>query len=224
VLTGLSLNQCKFKDKNERFKNFVICSLAISSVFHLGFLAVMGRGVYYQHYIPLVIPLIALISLQLDQNPLAEYIKGNALSLVKYFISFFIVYLVCFPVYMDHRFLNQLERTGGVGYYSNAINLVSELLLQTPKDTVVLYPSWGYWMGVMIGNGGERRTKFFNDYDELWKFLGEKSKSKMILIDSVEKYETLLNGIDREHYRPVFYKLKDMIGNETILFVELNPD
>lgn len=49
----------------------------------------------------------------------------------------------------------ELVRTGGRGWYSDAVNRVGVELQNLPQDSVAVFPQWGFWMGAAIIEGGD---------------------------------------------------------------------
>jgi hypothetical protein len=119
------------------------CFFAVSLVFgtRLG-------GHHYMSFLPLAYVALALglVALRRDTKSSRGVANGAAVACF--------VALAAINVAATHRELATLDRTGGVGLYSDAINrLAIELAALSPKP-LVYFPDWGLSMPVILMTGG----------------------------------------------------------------------
>lgn len=97
--------------------------------------------------------------------PLLYLILGIAVSLVvrkfpklitQIFVAIFLVLLVALNQQQQNPFFQELEKTGGVGKSSNAINRLSEDAMALPISIVHAFPDWGFMMPFNFLTGNKR--------------------------------------------------------------------
>lgn len=65
--------------------------------------------------------------------------------------------LICANLVAVYMSYVDLQRRGGDGLYSDAINDLGRAIRKTEADTPIVFPQWGFWMGaVMISEGRNR--------------------------------------------------------------------
>ena len=123
------------------------CLLSILGI-HVLVGIIIGRPLQLQHYIMLLpiidlILLIAIVSLQrlFPVQFLSRLIFRYVLPL-----GLFCVFTVnCLA---SRNCITRLEQEGGERMYTDAINVAAKKIKAFSLDTVILYPQWGYWMGL----------------------------------------------------------------------------
>lgn len=153
--TFLHLNkQSKFNLDLERRNNLsVLGAFVLTSLFfHIAFGVTIGKPLNIQHYI-MVSPLsyfacailFTSISYTNNTNPIKITLKSIAVI--------FAIFIFTSNIFSGQKISNRLATEGGNGLYSDAINKVGLYISTLPPDTVVLFPQWGYWMGVVTITG-----------------------------------------------------------------------
>lgn len=122
--------------------------LAAIFAIHLIVGGAIGRPLHLQHYIMLLPILYALtactinfILLNINFTRQKSLLKSMALLLI---VSFFTANFS-----LSWEFMQRLKLTGGTGMYSDAINIAATKLQPLNADTALLFPQWGYWMGIV---------------------------------------------------------------------------
>uniref|UniRef100_Q474S5 Glycosyltransferase RgtA/B/C/D-like domain-containing protein n=2 Tax=Cupriavidus TaxID=106589 RepID=Q474S5_CUPPJ len=134
----------------------------------------IGKPLGLQHYIA-ILPALYVLTMLMFANLFAH--GGQPLSARgRWSVATGFVMFAAINIVLTSNLAKRLERDGGYGLYSEAINLVAEQVKQADPKDVLLFPQWGYWMGVVTLTGprhdavqtlslGEMVTKL---RDEAW--------------------------------------------------------
>ncbi|WP_042195356.1 hypothetical protein [Paenibacillus camerounensis] len=165
---------------------------------HLLFGVIIGQSLNYQHYI-MVLPLIyvsiagMLYGIFLSQAAsesaayLRKAIRGTSLILS--------LVLILFYGFHNLKMFSDLEKTGGVGYYSDSINRLADYTYNVPTDAVVAFPQWGYWMGVAAATGGNRELWSETDVEQLISDINNRPvrKDYFVVLETDQAVEGIQN-------------------------------
>jgi len=137
---------------------------------HLIFGIAIGPSLNYQHFIMLV-PMIYLSGGIAIYGLYLVIFKHLAKQLSKKVVKITLVTLsLCLVVTFlnyNSKIYKLLGETGGTGYYSDAINRLSDYVYELPPNAVIAFPQWGYWMGVAAATGGAREMWSENTIEQL---------------------------------------------------------
>ena len=140
-----------YPQKKSIAKEHCSLSLVLLIIFftHIIFGFLIGRPLGFQHYI-MLLPIIYLL-IAIGLNNINKIISLN-LALSYLFAG---VFLLCsiFNFTLSNELSSRLKKEGGNAMYSDVINVVAEYIKTLPPDTVLLFPQWGYWMGVITAVG-----------------------------------------------------------------------
>ncbi len=117
-------------------KAFLLCLLPLSFIL---LASLFGKRLWVHHYVVLVPVVYMLIGIT-DWSMLG--LKGRA---KKYGAAGVFCFLLSINVAQSHVFFNELVNSGGVKYFSSAINTFS-LDAMTSKDALYVFPDWGFYM------------------------------------------------------------------------------
>ncbi|MFY1872236.1 hypothetical protein ACOTEK_16400 [Achromobacter xylosoxidans] len=124
---------------------------------HLLFGAVVGKPLGLQHYImllPLAYAMLGLAwSIVLLSTSKGGERSGDMRGAVKAAFIFVCVGMLAFNLSISRRIGERLLHEGGAGMYAEAINVAITQLATEPRDTALLFPQWGYWMGALTAIG-----------------------------------------------------------------------
>jgi len=134
------------------FLSFLATFISVCILFHLIFGAAIGKPLGLQHYIMLIpvvyffcAVLFSKISYLKLSSPVRLVVKSAAFVLAACILTINIL--------SGHRISYRLMTEGGNGLYSEAINTTGLYLQSVPTKTALLFPQWGYWMGVVTITG-----------------------------------------------------------------------
>jgi len=119
---------------------------------------IVGKPLSLQHYImllPLVYVMLALAwPIAVAHGASNGEERANGLYRAVNFVFVLIcVGMVVFNLSLSRKFGERLVQEGGAGMYTEAINVAIAQLATEPRDTALLFPQWGYWMGAVTAIG-----------------------------------------------------------------------
>ena len=133
---------------------------------HLLFGVSIGKPLGIQHFI-MILPLVYFACAIL-------YSKNNLLkccnpvvNIIKSMQLIFAACILTMNILSTHRLSNRLILEGGNGFYSDAINMAGLYLGGLPVETALLFPQWGYWMGVVTITGPRYSIFATKNLDEM---------------------------------------------------------
>lgn len=183
------------QDLRWQFSGLILGFCLALLVAHFGLALLVGRPLGFQHYIMLLIPvylggLIGVnIVLGCIDNPFFKYRNITAAMLV--------VVAFCAHGNRIDQIYQQIRKTGGTGYYSDVVNNLGRYERTLPDDTILAFPQWGYWMGVVIITRGQY---------PVWGM-----DSVAALVDRVKQ------SLPHDHYAVTFEAEKAEEGIKTLL-------
>lgn len=128
------------------------CTLLLVILSHLVLGLAIGKPLGLQHYIMLAPIFYALSAALIPREPVFRTNPGRKKILSGAFLALALLALA-FNLSGTTRISARLHKEGGSGFYSDAINITSDYLSGLPGDTAILFPQWGYWMGVTAAIG-----------------------------------------------------------------------
>lgn len=135
---------------------FLFATLLFGSVCaHLVFGLAIGRPLGLQHYV-ILLPMLYLLPFvggaalvavrpQAGSSPWRTTLRLPMLAVA--------AALAISNLAASGSFLQRLKATGGTGLYSDAINELVAAVNDLQPGTTLLFPQWGYWMGVVTAVG-----------------------------------------------------------------------
>lgn len=131
--------------------------MILTIIFHITLGIVIGSSLNYQHFIMLlpIFYLVGGIALFVLGLCIKELLTNKTLFAKSVGLCALILLLI-FQMNNNIKFFDNLNKTGGVGYYSDSINKVAEYSYNISEDEVMIFPQWGYWMGVATATGGNK--------------------------------------------------------------------
>lgn len=122
-------------------------------VVHLVFGLIVGRPLNLQHYVMLLPVLytmtaIAIVCLWDSLVFLRQFIDVSRGIMVAFCLG-----MIATNFSLSWGIIDRLKQTGGVQMYSDAINVLAAHIQTLNPETVLLFPQWGYWMGVVTFTG-----------------------------------------------------------------------
>jgi hypothetical protein len=165
-LLALQLIYLGWARNNKSDALYVLVSVCCTSVFAMFvFGALIGKPLGFQHYIPvLILWIIGGVCSGLALITLVNVAIRRVIS-IGLIVALGLQCLIGASLsYSLHRIL---ATTGGIGNYSDAINRAAAVVNTFPRDTWLLFPQWGYWMGVVVATDGLYRALQGNNVSEV---------------------------------------------------------
>ncbi|CAM3694654.1 hypothetical protein COLU111180_03395 [Cohnella lubricantis] len=159
ALIFLSLRFTEWFNKQDAIQHrlYILTVLTMALIgCHIVFGIIIGPSLGYQHFV-MLLPLTYLSGTGAGYG-IYSCIKDRLKNklVIKCVVAVFFVLLAATYVNNNSNIYSNLKRTGGVGYYSDSINRLAEFAQEIPPDAVILFPQWGYWMGVATATGGTK--------------------------------------------------------------------
>lgn len=124
-------------------------------IIHLFVGIIIGRPLNLQHYVMLLPVLYAMGAIAADYVIQASVAIGRLKSIARPGLSVLVVGLLATNFSLSSDFEGRLKQTGGQELYSDVINVAASHIKRLHADTVLLFPQWGYWMGMITIIGPE---------------------------------------------------------------------
>lgn len=140
--------------------------ISISVLFHLIFGTIVGKPLQLQHYI-MLIPLLYFLSSVLFSKIFHMKLNTSIYRVVKSIAIIITIITIVINIFSSHRISNRLTSVGGNGLYSDAINTTGLYLESLPPETALLFPQWGYWMGVVTITGPKHSVFYTPNLEEM---------------------------------------------------------
>jgi hypothetical protein len=120
--------------------------LVVVLVMHLLLGLALGEPLQLQHYVMLLPVMAAMLAAGWTSIAAGVAIGGtklmNAVAVIALGIAIALNVMLCASVF------DRLRKEGGVGLYSDVINVAAAHLQVQRGDGALLFPQWGYWMGI----------------------------------------------------------------------------
>ncbi|MDZ5650602.1 hypothetical protein [Nitrospirillum sp. BR 11828] len=208
--------------------SFVLAVMLLAvMVTHVCFGAFMGSPLGYQHYVMLgpifaIAGIVGVAALATELGPRNPRIRipfrGLALA------SLGVIALA--HTARDAFLYRQLEVTGGVGVYSDAINRLAAYSFDAPPDTVFAFPQWGYWMGFVVATGGRQEVWANGNVDDLIKRINSAGARQhyMIILQPKVLDSAMAQLREEGHLVDVkSYPIKDRSGEVVVVATLWDP-
>ncbi len=137
---------------------YVLLMLDCIFICHCILAFIIGTSLGYQHFImllPIMYMVICLTAIEVFKY--AHMLPRDAYVLVVKTISVITVTVIIgTSLFKVYRGYHEIKTTGGISYYSEAINDLSYYLNSVTDDAdTVISPQWGYWMQIACITNGE---------------------------------------------------------------------
>ncbi|WP_146183833.1 hypothetical protein [Limnohabitans sp. T6-20] len=131
-------------------------------IIHVIFGLIVGRPLGLQHYVmllPIMYSMTAAAIVYLWQTVInLQYYLGVSRGVMA---SLF-VGMIATNYSLSWDLIDRLKQTGGSRMYSDVINVAASHIQNLNSETILLFPQWGYWMGVVTITGPR-----FSSYEAL---------------------------------------------------------
>lgn len=203
-------------------------------VAHLTLGIAAGSALNLQHFVSLL-PII-FASLAVTLAFIVERCAGaiRCRCKVKAVTVTILICYVLVGISVSWGVLKRLKTESTSPIYSNAINTLAETLKATPDDSVLLFPQWGYWMGVLILSGPTHNVIEMPNLTAMTQRLiadpGLKNKQKFILTlgDELNKQDNATLAEQAELFASLAglrimstREIRDVAGKKQMLVVDL---
>lgn len=183
------INSLKFSDEKQSsaqiYSSLLATLTSISILVHLVFGSIIGKPLGLQHYI-MLIPLVYFLCAVLFSKISHMKLSGSIYKAVKSIAAILAIFIIAINIFSSHRISNRLMSDGGNGLYSDAINTTGLYLESLPPETALLFPQWGYWMGVVTITGPKHSVFHTPNLEEMESRLKTdpelKKRSSFILV------------------------------------------
>ena len=207
-LVSIPILVLEFKSRKEKFPAAVLLMLVLNAMFFFHFLLalVVGTALGYQHYI-MLIPLIYLhistTSFYLIKKHLSKMQGGERREIAKKVTYAILCLLSCLSFLQDEKGIKLIKSGFGSGYYSTEVtDLANFLKNSVGTDDVILCPQWGYWMGMSVIQGGEKKIWNSTEESTLQFNLESQNPSGLLycVLDSKTDKNMLENFFSKNNY------------------------
>lgn len=170
-------------ERLEESKEILVLFFLVSILFsHIILALLVGNALGYQHFV-MLLPIMYLtgslvIVREVDSRKMINK-STFTLEIVLFTIAFAFISLE--RIYEGYNIVN---KTGGIGYYSETINELSYFLdgVVTDNDTIIS-PQWGYWMQIACITDGKKRIWNNQDQESLqWRIENNNMEGKYYII------------------------------------------
>lgn len=200
VVLSVGLLIRKRQDIANSKKLLTLLFLIVAFLVHLVFALLLGNALGYQHF-TMLLPIMYIVMGISYCELMGKWVKRkHVLKIGENIILILLILFLSAKTYMGYDMINQ---TGGIGYYSKAINNISYYLdsISTEEDTIIS-PQWGYWMQIACITNGERQIWNESDQGVLqWRIENLSRGGKFyILVDNKTDVEMIKELMDRNGY------------------------
>lgn len=115
---------------------------------HLIFLCAIGSSLWAQHYV-MVLPIYALAVASLFDASIKACLNIKLKKILWVFLIIISFFIIVFSLLNISSTFYGLKKTAGNSMYSDVINRTANELYSADDGTVLLFPQWGLWMGVV---------------------------------------------------------------------------
>lgn len=125
---------------------------------HIALGIIVGTPLSLQHYIMLLPLAYVMLALAWPASGAGSTSTGEGRSsglrpAANLAFALLCVAMLAFNFSLTRKFAERLVQEGGAGMYTEAINVAITQLATEPRDTTLLFPQWGYWMGALTAIG-----------------------------------------------------------------------
>ncbi|MGE8363281.1 MULTISPECIES: glycosyltransferase family 39 protein [unclassified Cupriavidus] len=121
------------------------------------------------------------------------------------------ILLITGNLVQQSKFFGQLEKTGGSGRASNALTTFAENAFNDSRDTVYLFPDWGFFMSFALLTGNHVPYALDVTPDLIRDFRGKYARVRLAFwnVADREKYEMLLQAAGVKHSELEIFRQRD---------------
>lgn len=187
------LNNIK-NDKSDRITYIRLLLSVIYAIFiiHIFIGCMIGNSLGYQHYI-MLLPLMFISifgNFMVFYERYREKVSNKKIVITSYLLIVIVIVSGCVKIVEGYRAIN---KTGGIGFYSDAINRAAYYTANMEENSVLICPQFGYWMGISLLTGGEKEIWFNTDTQEIINNLNSRGDIKKCYILIADNGYDLLN-------------------------------
>jgi len=133
-------------------------ALFLVFISHLVLGIIVGKPLSLQHYIMLLPLAYVMLALAWPARGAGSTSGGEVRydglrRAANFALVLMCVGMLVFNFSLTRKFGERLVQEGGAGMYTEAINVAITQLATEPRDTTLLFPQWGYWMGALTAIG-----------------------------------------------------------------------
>lgn len=186
------------KDLVYDIKYYYLIILYLCFGFHLAAGFVIGGALSYQHYIMLLpimyVTIFCNILFVIKEAGLYKLFEGR--EIIKRVLTAALVIIAMLNVNLGYIAIN---KTGGIGYYSDVINRIGGYACNFEDDSLLITPQWGYWMGISLLTGGEQEIWISTENERIIEQLNTRDdvNSCYILVDDKTDREIIKEVCDK---------------------------
>lgn len=182
--------------------------LGVIFLTHLAFGLIVGKPLGLQHYI-MLIPL-SLFFTALVVSEALEFWLGNKLAVRS---CQFAALLICgCSAYAGNLIMSRVGRDESRGFYSSAINSAIAYARAEGRDSLLVFPQWGYWMGFVTALGPKYSVFQSTGLDEIVEseeFLNRARQwGRVIIVLGDDKF----SAVSAAERRKLLGRLVDRLG------------
>lgn len=122
-------------------------------IIHVIFGIIVGRPLGLQHYV-MLLPVVYLMT-----AAAIVYLWQTVINLQRFLgvtrgvMASLFIGMIATNFSLSWDVIDRLKQTGGARMYSDAINVAAAHIQTLNPETILLFPQWGYWMGVVTITG-----------------------------------------------------------------------
>lgn len=162
---------------------------------HFAIALVVGSSLGYQHYV-MLIPIIYLASSLLIFEFLKNSFSYNRRSIIMKLLPLIVEAIIICDVVNISAGYHNIGKTGGTGYYSEAINDIGEYLKSnSDENDVIICPQWGYWMGIAVITDGQRAIWNDSNIEAIKNRISQSRHKRYFIVDDNVTNDELIDEI-----------------------------
>jgi hypothetical protein len=143
---AMTLRQYVTKRKPLPLPEMLVRLLFAVLLIHLVLGLALGEPLQMQHYV-MLLPVMAAMLAAGWTSIVAGMMAGTA-KLTRAAAMTTVGIAIAFNIVLSSNVFDRLREEGGVALYSDAINVAAAYMKVQPIDGALLFPQWGYWMGM----------------------------------------------------------------------------
>ena len=183
---------------------------------------VLATRMQTQHFVPVFFLIVVITILEIDQ---LRYWMGSfrGVKQISYIILGLIASICLFLCATDrYRVLDHVFETGGTGYYTRAINILSEEAktnLQKGEKEIYIFPEWGFMSGFNYITNNQVAFSVDFDSNNLKQYVDEGYELEIVYWDEGNS-DLYLSEIDKAGFH-IFEKKEYLESNGEIAFYKI---
>jgi len=142
----------EISSQREKVK-ILIAMMAALLVAHFIFGLIIGRPLNLQHYVMLIPIIYVMTAGALTYLSLILVAPWRLRGILRGAVFALFLSMMAINFSLSWGVVERLKQTGGEKMFSDAINVAASHIQTLNTNTVLLFPQWGYWMGVLTVTG-----------------------------------------------------------------------